>query len=94
MKQPHLCRKVLWDMTVPGSTVLAEGEIVTEIQLPAPAAGVKSAFIKFAIGKSLDFPMANRAAAIGEINTRVCPNAMHNKLHPAGKAEIHQGQSH
>jgi hypothetical protein len=32
-------------------------------------------------------PIANRAAAIGDINTRVCLDAMHNKLHPAGKRD-------
>jgi xanthine dehydrogenase YagS FAD-binding subunit len=74
-------------MTVPGSTVLAAGEIVTEIQVPAPAAGVKSAFIKFAIRKSIDFPIVNCAAAIGGGNARICLNAVYNKPYRAGKAE-------
>jgi len=54
-----------WEMNVPGSTVLAPDEIVTEIQIPAPAGGVKSAFMKFAIRKSIDFPIVNCAAMIG-----------------------------
>jgi xanthine dehydrogenase YagS FAD-binding subunit len=32
-----------WDVAVPGSTVLAQDELVKEIQVPTPAAGVKSA---------------------------------------------------
>ena len=52
-------------MAVPGSTVLDAGEIVTEIQVPAPAAGIKSTFIKFTIRKSIDFPIVNCAAAVG-----------------------------
>ncbi len=54
-----------WDMAVPGSTVLAADEIVKEIQVPTPASGVKSAFVKFAIRSSIDFPIVNCAAVIG-----------------------------
>ncbi len=76
-----------WDMTVPGSTVLAADEIVTEIQFPTPAAGVKSAFIKFAIRKSIDFPIVNCAAMIGNGDARICLNAVYNKPYRAVKAE-------
>jgi xanthine dehydrogenase YagS FAD-binding subunit len=76
-----------WDMTTPGSTVLKAGEIVTEIQIPAPAAGVKSAFIKFAIRKSIDFPIVNCAAMIGGGNARVCMNAVYNKPYRSIPAE-------
>jgi xanthine dehydrogenase YagS FAD-binding subunit len=76
-----------WDMTVPGSTVLALDEIVTEIQIPTPAAGVKSAFIKFAIRKTIDFPIVNCAAMIGGGNARICLNAVHNKPYRATSAE-------
>jgi xanthine dehydrogenase YagS FAD-binding subunit len=82
-----LAGEQFWDMAVPGSTVLAAGEIVTEIQVPAPAAGVKSAFIKFAIRKSIDFPIVNCAAAIGGGNARICLNAVYNKPYRASKAE-------
>ena len=82
-----LAGEQFWDMAVPGSTVLSAGEIVTEIQVPAPAAGVKSAFIKFAIRKSIDFPIVNCAAAIGGGNARICLNAVYNKPYRAGKAE-------
>jgi xanthine dehydrogenase YagS FAD-binding subunit len=76
-----------WDMTVPSSTILAADEIVTEIQIPAPAAGVKSAFIKFAIRKSIDFPIVNCAAMIGNGDARICLNAVYNKPYRATKAE-------
>jgi xanthine dehydrogenase YagS FAD-binding subunit len=76
-----------WEMTVPGSTILAVDEIVTEIQVPTPAAGCKSAFIKFAIRKSIDFPIVNCAAMIGNGEARICLNAVYNKPYRALKAE-------
>ena len=76
-----------WEMTVPGSTILAADEIVTEIQVPTPAAGCKSAFIKFAIRKSIDFPIVNCAAMIGNGDARICLNAVYNKPYRALKAE-------
>jgi xanthine dehydrogenase YagS FAD-binding subunit len=79
--------ETFWDMTVPGSTVLAVDEIVTEIQIPAPAADVKSAFIKFAIRKTIDFPIVNCAAMIGGGNARICLNAVYNKPYRVTSAE-------
>jgi xanthine dehydrogenase YagS FAD-binding subunit len=76
-----------WEMAVPGSTVLASDEVVTEIQIPSPAAGVKSAFIKFAIRKSIDFPIVNCAAMIGGGTARICLNAVHNRPRRAVEAE-------
>jgi xanthine dehydrogenase YagS FAD-binding subunit len=76
-----------WEMTVPGSTVLAADEIVTEIQIPALPAGAKSAFIKFAIRKSIDFPIVNCAAMIGGGDARVCMNAVYNKPYRSTPAE-------
>ena len=76
-----------WDMTVPGSTVLAIDEIVTEIQIPVPAANAKSSFIKFAIRKSIDFPIVNCAAMIAGGNARICLNAVYNKPYRATAAE-------
>ena len=76
-----------WDMAIPGSTVLAADEIVTEIEIPAPADGVKSAFIKFAIRKSIDFPIVNCAAAIGSGQARICLNAVYNTPRRAMEAE-------
>jgi xanthine dehydrogenase YagS FAD-binding subunit len=76
-----------WEMNIPGSTVLAVDEIVTEIQIPTPAAGVKSAFMKFAIRKSIDFPIVNCAVMIGAGDARICLNAVYNKPYRAANAE-------
>jgi xanthine dehydrogenase YagS FAD-binding subunit len=76
-----------WAMSIPGSTILAIDEIVTEIQVPTPAAGVKSAFIKFAIRKSIDFPIVNCAAMIGAGDARICLNAVYSKPYRAAEAE-------
>jgi xanthine dehydrogenase YagS FAD-binding subunit len=76
-----------WDRAIPGSTVLAADEIVTEIQIPVPAAGSKSAFIKFAIRKSIDFPIVNCAVSITGGDARICLNAVYNKPYRATAAE-------
>jgi len=76
-----------WAVAIPGSTVLAADEIVTEIQIPTPAAGVKSAFIKFAIRSSIDFPIVNCAAMIGAGDARICLNAVYNTPYRATAAE-------
>jgi len=68
-----------WDLAVPGSTILAPDEIVTEIQVPTPARDVKSSFIKFTIRSSIDFPVVNCAAMIGKGDARICLNAVHNR---------------
>jgi CO/xanthine dehydrogenase FAD-binding subunit len=76
------------------STVLENDEIVTEIQLPKLAAGVKCAFIKFALRKSIDFPIVNCAAAIGGRTAKICLNAVYNKPYRATKAEnVIRGQT-
>jgi xanthine dehydrogenase YagS FAD-binding subunit len=51
------------------TTVLATGEIITEIQVPALAANTTSSFIKFALRKSFDFPIVNCAAVITKGST-------------------------
>ena len=61
---------------IPNSTVLKPGEIITEIRVPAPKAGVKTAFIKFAYRKAIDFPIVNVAVAVGGDEPRVCLNAV------------------
>jgi len=76
-----------WDMAIPGSTTLAADEIVTEIEIPTPANGAKSAFIKFAIRKSIDFPVVNCAAVIGAGEARIFMNAVYNQPRRATKAE-------
>jgi xanthine dehydrogenase YagS FAD-binding subunit len=76
-----------WDVKVPVSTVLAPGEIITEIQIPAPPAGAKSAFMKFAIRKSIDFPIVNCAVMVGGGAPRIALNAVAPKPYRAIKAE-------
>jgi xanthine dehydrogenase YagS FAD-binding subunit len=63
------------------TTVLKPDEIVTEIQVPAPSAGMASTFLKFALRRSIDFPIVNCAAvirfkddAVGD--ARICLNAV------------------
>ena len=63
-----------WDVAIPGSTVLDDDEIVTEIQVPAFSG--KSAFVKFALRTSIDFPLVNCAAAIGGSTASICLNAV------------------
>ena len=69
------------------STILENDEIVTEIQLPTLPAGTKCSFIKFALRKSIDFPIINCAAAIGGKTAKICMNAVYNKPYRATKAE-------
>ncbi len=76
-----------WDVGVPENTVLAVGEIVTGIQVPAPPAGAKSAFLKFAVRKAIDFPIVNCAVLVGGGATRIALNAVAPKPYRATKAE-------
>jgi xanthine dehydrogenase YagS FAD-binding subunit len=76
-----------FDVKVPVSTVLDADEIVTEIQIPTPPAGAKSAFRKFAIRKSIDFPIVDCAVMVGGGASRICLNAVAPKPYRATKAE-------
>jgi NADPH-dependent glutamate synthase beta subunit-like oxidoreductase len=74
------------------STQLESDEIVIEIHIPKPSTDFKSAFIKFAMRKSIDFPIVNCAASIesmgGEVKSaRICLNAVYSKPYRALKAE-------
>ncbi len=73
-------------------SVLDSDEVVIEIQIPAPAANSKSKFEKFAIRKSIDFPIVNCASMVEvEGNTvkkaRVCLNAVFVNPYVAQKAQ-------
>lgn len=66
------------------TTVLEEAEIVTEIRIPRPGETIRSAFLKFAFRKSIDFPIVNCAAAVqvqqGRVaEARICLNAVYVK---------------
>ncbi|MGA2158613.1 MAG: FAD binding domain-containing protein [Dehalococcoidia bacterium] len=74
------------------TTVLEEDEIVTEIQIPAPSPATASTFLKFALRKSIDFPIVNCAVRIaianGVVNSAgICLNAVHVIPYKAFKAE-------
>lgn len=81
-----------FQVEVSRTTVLEPDEMVTEIRIPAPADGTKSAFFKFALRKSIDFPIVNCAAMVttakGKVSAaRICLNAVHVKPHRALGAE-------
>ena len=74
------------------TTVLDVDEIVTEIQVPSPADGAKSAFFKFAVRTSIDFPIVNCAVMIAKSDggvsaARICLNAVHVTPYRAREAE-------
>ena len=81
-----------FEVNVTKTTILDVDEIVTEIKVPEPTADTRSAFIKFAIRKSIDFPIVNCAGAISNgggtvISARLCLNAVYVKPYRAFKAE-------
>ena len=72
------------------TTVLDSDEIVTRIELSMPKG--KSAFVKFALRKTIDFPIVNCAALIVTradkvTSARICLNAVYVKPYRAFKAE-------
>jgi NADPH-dependent glutamate synthase beta subunit-like oxidoreductase len=74
------------------TTVLDDDEIVVDIEVPAQPAGTKTRFIKFALRKTIDFPIVNCAAAIeserGIVKSaRICLNAVYNKPYRVSQAE-------
>jgi xanthine dehydrogenase YagS FAD-binding subunit len=82
----------LFQVDVTKTTILDSDEVVTEIRVPEPKSGSRSAFIKFAIRKSIDFPIVNCAAMITSkkgvvIAARICLNAIAVKPYRAVKAE-------
>lgn len=81
-----------FEVGVEKTTVLDKDEIVTEIEVSTPSDGTKSTFMKFAIRKSIDFPIVNCAAMIakdgGRVRAaRICLNAVYVKPYRAKKAE-------
>ncbi len=51
-------------------TNLAQGEILAEVQIPAPRPGLKSTYIKFRLAKGVGFAISSAAAAIAVENGR------------------------
>jgi xanthine dehydrogenase YagS FAD-binding subunit len=81
-----------FEIGVAKTTALAPDEIVLEIFIPEPEKGCKSAFLKFALRKSIDFPIVNCAAAVTIRDkkieqARICLNAVHVKPYRPKAAE-------
>lgn len=80
------------------TTALDMDEIVLEIHLPPPDNGSKSAFLKFALRKSIDFPIVNCAAAVSlkerrVVGARICLNAVYVRPYrPAAAEETLKGE--
>lgn len=76
------------------STVLREGEVVLEIEVPEAGPETVSTFIKFALRKSIDFPIVNCAAQVetrGGIvkSARICLNSVYGLPFRVAGAERH-----
>jgi NADPH-dependent glutamate synthase beta subunit-like oxidoreductase/CO/xanthine dehydrogenase FAD-binding subunit len=74
------------------TTVLDDDEMVVEIEIPQPEAGARSNFSKFALRKSIDFPVVNCAAVLtskkGVVKSaRICLNSVYNLPYRVIKAE-------
>lgn len=74
------------------TTVLADDEIVKEIVVPTIAADTRCKFIKFAVRRSIDFPLVNCAAAISSDkdmvrSARICLNSVYTQPYRVTKAE-------
>ena len=76
-----------FEVQYPGNTVLERDEIIKEINIPEPPKGAKSAFIKFAFRKAIDFPIVNCAVMVGGDKPRISLNAVAPTPHRATKAE-------
>lgn len=81
-----------FQVEVTKTTVLDEDEIVTKILVPRPPENAKSGFVKFALRKTIDFPIVNCAALIssseGKVSAaRICLNAVYVKPYRATRAE-------
>lgn len=81
-----------FQVKVAKTTVLDDDEIVMEIRIPSPPPNTKSAFVKFATRKTIDFAIVNCAAMIttsGEkvAAGRICLNSVYVRPLRARKAE-------
>lgn len=66
------------------STVLEDDEIVTRVDLPMPALGSRSSFMKFALRNSIDFPVVSCAVTIACTaetidSASICLNAVYGR---------------
>jgi xanthine dehydrogenase YagS FAD-binding subunit len=84
----------LFDIKVNGTTVLDSDEIVIDFKIPPPAEIARSAFVKFALRKTIDFPIVNCAALISTkddqvTETKICLNAVYVRPYRAAQAEAY-----
>ena len=82
----------LFAIKVNGTTVLDSDEIVIDFEIPPPPENACSAFVKFALRKTIDFPIVNCAALISTQEDRVtdakiCLNAVYVRPHRATESE-------
>jgi len=81
-----------FSVDVSKTTILDYDEIVTEIEIPQPSATARSVFNKFALRRSIDFPIVN-CAVLTEYQdatvkrSRICLNAVYVKPYRPLKAE-------
>ncbi|MCU0575779.1 MAG: xanthine dehydrogenase family protein subunit M [Desulfobacterota bacterium] len=89
----------LFSVRLSGTTILEGDEIITEIRIPEPSAGTSSSFMKFALRKSIDFPIVNCAVALTReedrvARARICLNAVHVvPRRVTGAEEVIQGRT-
>ena len=76
-----------WQVNGPKSTALDQDELVTEIQIPALPEGSKSAYMKFAQRRTIDFPIVGCAVAITSEGTRICLSGVYPIPYRATEAE-------
>jgi len=84
----------LFEIKVNGTTVLESDEIVIDFEIPRPPENARSTFVKFALRKTIDFPIVNCAAMISTVDDRVtqakiCLNAVYVNPYRAVRAETH-----
>jgi xanthine dehydrogenase YagS FAD-binding subunit len=84
----------LFEIKVNGTTVLDSDEIVIGFEIPPPPESTRSAFVKFALRKTIDFPIVNCAALISTQDDRVaqakiCLNAVYVRPYRAAQAEAY-----
>jgi len=81
-----------FQVSVSGTTVLEDDEMVTQIQIPKSGEGTRSRFMKFALRKSIDFPIVNCAVMVSTTggivdSARICLNAVYVKPYRVVEAE-------
>lgn len=82
-----IAAEAFWAVRTPGSTILNDDELVTEIVLPPVPDGARSAFLKFGLRNTIGFSIVNCAAMIGDDDARVCLNAVSPTPHRSHAAE-------